>query len=133
MPGVTSQGVKFYYGGTPVQVVQNEASSHAPEHESADVTNLDSTAREHLPLSLMNNGDIPLTLTWDAAAVTHAALATKLLAGTVEAMKITFPKTGGTATYSFNGFVASIEMTAAVGTKQVANAVIRITGAVTPT
>lgn len=133
MPGVTSQGAKLYYdaSSSPVQVVQNEGQTFTREHETADVTNLDSTAREHLGLSLMNNGDIPVTLTWDQAAPTHANLETLLGTGASEDMKLTFPKTGGTRTYSFNAIVASIEIVAQVGTKQVANVVLRVNGAVT--
>jgi predicted secreted protein len=132
MPGVTSQGAKFYYNAssTPVQIVNDEAFTFTREHETADVTNLDSTAREHLPLALMNNGDLPLTLTWDQAATTHAELETLMTAGTIEDMKITIPKTGGTRTYSFNAIIASLEVAIAVGAKQTANVVVRVTGAV---
>lgn len=135
MPGVTSQGCKFFHdasgGGGGVQLVQNEGQTFTREHETADVTNLDSTAREHLALQLMNNGTVPLTLTWDQAATTHAALETLQAAGTSQSMKITMPKTGGTRTYTFNGIIASIELVMAVGTKQVANVVVRVNGAVT--
>jgi hypothetical protein len=78
----------------------------------------------------MNNGDLPLTLTWDQAATTHAELETLMTAGTIEDMKITIPKTGGTRTYSFNAIIASLEVAIAVGAKQTANVVVRVTGAV---
>ncbi len=132
MAGKTSQGAKFYHDSTtPTQLVQVEGIDWTSEHEDADVTNLDSTARERLPLSLINNGDVTLTLTWNASVTTHAAIETLRDAGTLQNMKITLPTTAGTATYTFNGFIKSISPTVAVGAKQTAACVVGVNGAIT--
>jgi hypothetical protein len=133
MPGVTSQGAKFYYASTSV-ATSIEGIELPQEQEIADVTNLDSTAREYLALGLMNNGEVTLTLTFDAANTSHAAMETLRDAGTSQAMKITLPKGGvATATYSFNGIIKNISPSAQVGTKQTASATVAVNGAVTKT
>lgn len=132
MPGMTSQGAKFYYASTSVST-QIEGIELPQEHEIADVTNLDSTAREYLALGLMNNGEVTLQLTFDAANTSHAAMEALRDAGTSQSMKITLPKTGGTATYTFNGIIKNISPSAQVGAKQTASATVAVNGAVTKT
>lgn len=132
MPGKTSQGSKFFYGSSS-QATLVEGFELPSEHEIADVTNLDSTARERLALGLVNNGEISLTLTWDAGDTTHAAMEVLRDAGTAQTMKVTMAKTGGTATYTFTGIIQSISQSHQVGSKQTATAVVAISGAVTKT
>jgi len=106
----------------------------APDMENPriDTTNLDSTWRTNRA-SLPDGKEVAMTIQYDAAAVTHAALWTSFQAGTTEAWKIIFADTGA-AEVAWNGHIEKFSFgDADVDNLILANITITVSGAVTIT
>jgi predicted secreted protein len=131
----TSQGTKLYYDatGTPIKVTKGRRLSTNREHETADVTDLESTDREFLALNLRNNGEVALDLIYDAGLTTHAELETLFASGALEPFKIEKVKTGGIKTASFSAIVTNLSEETATGAEQTCTVTLKISGAVTIT
>ena len=104
-----------------------------PDSEELDATTLDSTGgyREFLQ-GFKDSGEVALSGYYDKADVGQAEIIAQFAVGDAKACEITFPNSGGGAT--FNAFVkgysiGSADVDGVVGF----GATLRITGAVTPT
>lgn len=69
-----------------------------------DVTTLDSTFTEYLPVELEDYGVMSFNIAFDPDDSAHQALYTNIVLGTIAAWKLTPPGNSGTNTRIFSGF-----------------------------
>lgn len=99
---------------------------------TSETTHLGSSWREYIS-TLPDGGEVSLTIEYDSAAATHAALWTAFTGGAAEAWSVVFNDTGDTA-IAFSGILTGFawdEVT--VDNVVTASLTIQITGAVTVT
>lgn len=121
-------GMTVSRGGTAVGQVLN-VTPHSPTVGQVETTHLGSTERAFLP-TILDAGQITLTVEYDATLAGIAGVTTAMFAKTVEAWLITFADTGA-ATWSASGFVTNFAFqSATVDNVALADITVKLTGAI---
>ena len=96
-----------------------------------DVSSLDDTARSKISSKLFDAGQISGTIHFDAADTLHDIMADDCISGATGDVVLTFPDSGGTATYTGVGLITEFTPSASTGEKISASLTIDLTGTIT--
>lgn len=125
MAAYTGFATTIKFGGTAVVAV-TDISGPGITVTSIDVSTRDSLARKFLP-GMYDAGEITFSIVYDPDAVTHAAITTALLAGTVLACVLTLSDTTP-ATVTFSGFITNFSVKTPLDDAMTADVTVKITG-----
>jgi len=100
------------------------------EHASAETTNLDDVA-DTFVTTTYNSGELSFSIMYDPADVTHQALFTDLLDGSIDAYTLNLSNAGADS-IGGNAFVKSLSVNGSTKEKVVLRCTLKFTGALTP-
>lgn len=125
MAAYTGFATTIKFGGTPVVAV-TDISGPGITVTSIDVSTRDSLARQFKP-GMYDAGEVTFSIVYDPDAVTHGAITTALLAGTVLACILTLSD-ATPATITFSGFITNFSVKTPLDDAMTADVTVKVTG-----